>query len=105
VNGITDSESQEFLEAMGVGKQPQRLICCECGEAFIWSVRSQILAKTRGLFRPTTCVDCYRKRHYEPSGNCDRCGTPVYVTFKPDPHRTLLCMKCLDANPKPKRQD
>lgn len=58
-----------------------RLVCVDCGEAFIWSHGEQRYYRERGLSQPKRCKNCRSQRRREQdSGNMGFSGPPARST-------------------------
>ena len=85
------------------------LICKECGQQFVFSVRDQQFYAEKGFQNePQRCRDCrlVRKGQAAPSGAprqnfeavCAECGTATTVPFRPRGDRPVYCRTCYTAH-------
>lgn len=91
--------------------QDKTLICEECNNEFIFSVKDQEFFAEKGFTNePKRCIECRVRRRRDRKSSqdggqrrderrlyeiiCDQCGEKAEVPFKPSGTRPVYCRKC-----------
>ena len=88
--------------------EDKSIICKDCGQPFVFSVRDQQFYAEKGFQNePQRCRDCRVSRKNQGSGGsarpnfeavCAECGVTTTVPFRPRGDRPVYCRACYAAH-------